>query len=75
MTPQGISAVLHNDNLVSRFTHDGAPTQQGHPRTGCADPVSGYRWAVGKGRRLASHERNAWLARKSRPGISVRSIW
>ena len=25
MTPQGMAAVLHNDNLVTRFSHDGAP--------------------------------------------------
>ena len=25
MTPQGMAAVLHNDTLVTRFSHDGAP--------------------------------------------------
>ena len=49
MTPQGMAAVLHNDSLVSRFSHDGAPyaarvSLEQDPAT-----VSGYRWAVGKG--------------------------
>jgi HlyD family secretion protein len=49
MTPQGMAAVLHNDSLVSRFSHDGAPyaarvSLEQDPAT-----ASGYRWAVGKG--------------------------
>lgn len=49
ITPQGMAAVLHNDSLVSRFSHDGAPyaatvSLEQDPAT-----VSGYRWAVGKG--------------------------
>jgi HlyD family secretion protein len=49
ITPQGMAAVLHNDNLVTRFSHDGAPYAatirlQHDPST-----ASGYRWAVGKG--------------------------
>ena len=49
ITPQGMAAVLHNDSLVSRFSHDGAPyaarvSLEQDPAT-----VSGYRWAVGRG--------------------------
>jgi HlyD family secretion protein len=49
MTPQGMSAVLHNDSLVKLFSHDGAPyavtvTLERDPNT-----ASGYHWAVGKG--------------------------
>jgi HlyD family secretion protein len=49
ITPQGMAAVLHNDSLVSRFSHDGAPyaarvSLEQDPAT-----ASGYRWAVGKG--------------------------
>ena len=49
MTPQGMAAVLHNDSLVTLFTHDGAPyavtvTLERDPAT-----TSGYRWAIGKG--------------------------
>ena len=49
ITPQSMAAVLHNDSLVSRFSHDGAPyaarvSLEQDPAT-----ASGYRWAVGKG--------------------------
>jgi len=49
VTPQGMLAMLHNDNLVTRFTRNGAPYAavvhlQEDPTT-----VSGFRWAVGKG--------------------------
>jgi HlyD family secretion protein len=49
ITPQGMSAVLHNDNLVTRFSHNGpsyAATVRLEPD---AKTVSGYRWAVGGG--------------------------
>jgi len=49
VTPQGMAAILHNDNLVTRFSHEGAPyaaTVSLEPDT---STVSGYRWAVGKG--------------------------
>jgi HlyD family secretion protein len=49
MTPQGMTAVLHNDSLVKRFSHDGAP----YAATVSLEPdpasFSGYRWAIGKG--------------------------
>jgi HlyD family secretion protein len=49
VTPQGMAAILHNDNLVTRFSHEGAP----YAATVSLEPdtttVSGYRWAVGKG--------------------------
>lgn len=49
MTPQGMAAVLHNDSLVTLFSHDGAPyavtvTLERDPAT-----TSGFHWAVGKG--------------------------
>ena len=49
VTPQGMAAVLHNDQLVKLFSHDGAPyavavSLQRDPST-----TSGYRWAVGQG--------------------------
>jgi HlyD family secretion protein len=49
ITPQGMAAVLHNDNLVMRFTHNG-PCYAATIRLE-QDPgtVSGYRWAVGQG--------------------------
>jgi len=49
ITPQGMAAVLHNDNLVTRFSKVGAAyaaTVSLEPDT---ENVSGYRWAVGKG--------------------------
>jgi HlyD family secretion protein len=44
-----MAAVLHNDNLVMRFTHNG-PCYAATIRLE-QDPgtVSGYRWAVGQG--------------------------
>jgi HlyD family secretion protein len=49
MTPQGMAAVLHNDNLVTRFSKEGAA----YAATVSLEPdpatVSGYRWAVGNG--------------------------
>jgi HlyD family secretion protein len=49
VTPQGMAAVLHNEQLVKLFSHDGAPyavavSLQRDPST-----TSGYRWAVGQG--------------------------
>lgn len=49
MTPQGMAAVLHNETLVNRYTHDGAPYAakvviEQDPQTS-----TGYRWAVGNG--------------------------
>lgn len=49
MTPQGISAVLHNETLVSRFTHDGAPYAAKVALEEDASTTTGYRWAVGNG--------------------------
>jgi HlyD family secretion protein len=49
MTPQGMAALLHNDNLVSRFSHDGAPYAAAIQLERDPSTVSGYRWAVGKG--------------------------
>ena len=49
MTPQGISAVLHNETLVSRFTHDGAPYAAKVILEQDASTSTGYRWAVGNG--------------------------
>ena len=49
MTPQGMSAVLHNENLVSRFSKEGAAYAATVSLEQATDTVSGYRWAVGKG--------------------------
>jgi HlyD family secretion protein len=49
LTPQGMAAVLHNDTLVTRFSHDGAPYAATVSLEQDATTVSGYRWAVGKG--------------------------
>src|SRR4051812_7991755 len=49
ITPQGMAAVLHNDNLVTRFTKEGAAYAATVSLEQDPDNVSGYRWAVGKG--------------------------
>jgi HlyD family secretion protein len=49
ITPQGMAAVLHNDSLVSRFSHEGAPYAARISLDQDPTTVSGYRWAVGKG--------------------------
>jgi HlyD family secretion protein len=49
VTPQGMAALLHNDNLVSRFSHDGAPYAAAIQLEQDSSTASGYRWAVGKG--------------------------
>jgi HlyD family secretion protein len=49
ITPQGMAAVLHNDNLVTRFSHDGAPYAATIQLEQDPSTVSGYRWAVGRG--------------------------
>jgi len=49
ITPQGMAAVLHNDNLVTRFSHDGAPYAATIQLERDPSTDSGYRWAVGKG--------------------------
>ena len=49
MTPQGMAAVLHNDNLVTRFSRDGAPYAATVILEEDASTPTGYRWAVGTG--------------------------
>jgi HlyD family secretion protein len=49
ITPQGMAAVLHNDNLVTRFSRDGAPYAATIRLEEDPSTASGYRWAVGKG--------------------------
>ncbi|MCC8956040.1 NHLP bacteriocin system secretion protein [Bradyrhizobium sp. Pear77] len=49
MTPQGISAVLHNESLVSRFSHNGAPYAAAVALQEDDSTATGYRWAVGNG--------------------------
>ncbi len=49
MTPQGMAAVLHNDNLVTRFAKDGAAYAATVSLEPDPETVSGYRWAVGQG--------------------------
>lgn len=49
MTPQGMTAVLHNENLVTRFSHNGAPYAAVVSLDEDASARTGYRWAVGNG--------------------------
>jgi HlyD family secretion protein len=49
MTPQGMAAVLHNETLVNRYTHDGAPYAAKVMIEPDAATATGYRWAVGDG--------------------------
>lgn len=49
MTPQGMLAVLQNDNLVKQFAKEGAPYAAVVRLEPDAEAVSGYRWAVGAG--------------------------
>jgi HlyD family secretion protein len=49
ITPQGMAAVLHNDNLVTRFSKEGAAYAATVSLEQDPENVSGYRWAVGKG--------------------------
>ena len=49
MTPQGMSAVLHNESLVTRFSRDGAPYAATIVLEDDLTTATGYRWAVGKG--------------------------
>jgi HlyD family secretion protein len=49
ITPQGMRAVLHNDNLVTRFSREGAPYAAVVRLQRDESTVSGYRWAVGSG--------------------------
>jgi HlyD family secretion protein len=52
MTPQGMTAVLHNETLVTRFSHDGAPYAAKVVLEQDASTTTGYRWAVGSGPNL-----------------------
>jgi len=61
MTPQGMSAVLHNETLVTRFSHDGAPYAAKVVLEEDASTATGYRWAVGNGPTL--HLTSGTLAR------------
>lgn len=49
MTPQGMTAVLHNETLVSRFSHDGAPYAAVVRLQQDGAVPSGYHWSVGRG--------------------------
>ena len=49
MTPQGMAAVLHNDNLVTRFSREGAPYAATVVLEEDGLTTTGYRWAVGEG--------------------------
>jgi HlyD family secretion protein len=49
VTPQGMTAVLHNDQLVKLFSHDGAPYAVAVSLQQDKSTASGYQWAVGKG--------------------------
>ena len=49
ITPQGMAAVLHNDNLVNRFSKEGAAYAATVSLEQDPETPSGYRWAVGQG--------------------------
>jgi HlyD family secretion protein len=49
VTPQGMTAVLHNEQLVKLFSHDGAPYAVAVSLQQDKSTASGYRWAVGQG--------------------------
>jgi HlyD family secretion protein len=49
ITPQGMAAVLHNENLVNRFSKEGAAYAATVSLEPDPENISGYRWAVGKG--------------------------
>ena len=61
MTPQGIGAALHNESLVSRFSHNGAPYAAEVALQEDDSTATGYRWAVGNG--PATHLTSGTLAR------------
>ena len=49
VTPQGMTAALHNEQLVKLFSHDGAPYAVAVSLQQDNSTASGYRWAVGQG--------------------------
>ncbi|MDP1583317.1 MAG: NHLP bacteriocin system secretion protein [Bradyrhizobium sp.] len=49
ITPQGMAAVLHNENLVNRFSKEGAAYAATVSLEQDPETISGYRWAVGQG--------------------------
>jgi HlyD family secretion protein len=61
MTPQGMAAVLHNETLVTKFSHDGAPYAAKVVLELDPSATTGYRWAVGAGPNL--HLTSGTLAR------------
>jgi len=61
MTPQGMTAVLHNETLVTKFSHDGAPYAAKVILEQDPSTTTGYRWAVGDGPNL--HLTSGTLAR------------
>src|SRR5260370_36087791 len=71
MTPQGINAVLHNENLVSRFSHNGAPYAAELALEQDASTKTGYRRAVGQGPDVhlssGTRTRAAITTRRQRP--------
>ena len=61
VTPQGMAAVLHNDTLVTKYSHDGAPYAAKVVLEQDSSTTTGYRWAVGAGPNL--HLTSGTLAR------------
>jgi HlyD family secretion protein len=61
MTPQGMTALLHNESLVSRFSREGAPYAATVALDEDASTATGYRWAVGEGPNI--HLTSGTLAR------------
>jgi HlyD family secretion protein len=48
-TPEGMAATLHNAELVSRFSHGGAPYAAVVQLEADPGAPSGYRWSSGRG--------------------------
>ena len=61
VTPQGMSAVLHNESLVNRFSRNGAPYAAKVVLEPDVSNATGYRWAVGSGPKV--HLTSGTLAR------------
>ena len=69
MTPQGMTAVLHNDTLVNRYTKEGAPYAAKVLLEQDPSTTTGYRWAVGNGPNV--HLSSGTLARGTEGGRST----
>jgi HlyD family secretion protein len=74
VTPQGMSAVLHNEALVSRFSRGGAPYAAVVELERDERAESGYRWSSGRGpplRLSAGTLTRADITTREQPPISL----